>query len=112
MERLAVAAVLLAALAACAPMQWSRGDANQEQAAGDLRACRDQAWREASWTSLTYRGALGPALFSDPLGRRYMGWPYYYSPFGDVYGERFFEESRLTDFCMRAKGYELAPVRK
>jgi hypothetical protein len=111
MQRFA-AAVLLAALAACAPMEWTRGDASPEQAAADMRACRDQAWRETSWTSFGYYGPFGPALFSDPFGRRYFGWPYYASPFGDPYGDRFFEESRLSSFCMRAKGYELAPVTK
>jgi hypothetical protein len=109
MRRFAAAAVLLASLAACAPMEWRRADAGPEQASADMRACREQAWREASWASLSYYGAAGPALFYDPLGRRYTGWPYY-SPFADPFGDRFFEESRLTTFCMRAKGYELAPV--
>jgi hypothetical protein len=106
-----VAAVLLALLAACAPMEWTRSDATPGQTAADMRACRDQAWRETSWSSLGY-GAWGPPMFSDPfLGRRYLGWPYY-SPFGDPFGDRFLEESRLTNFCMRAKGYDLAPVTK
>ena len=43
-------------------------------------------------------------------GRRLLVWPY--SPFGDPFGDRYFEESRLTDFCMRAKGYELVPADK
>ena len=106
-----LAAVLLAALAACAPMEWTRSDATPEQMAADMRACRDQAWRETSWSSLSY-GSWGPPMLSDPyFGRRYLGWPYY-SPFGDPFGDRFLEESRLTNFCMRAKGYDLAPVTK
>ncbi len=110
MKRL-LAAALLAALAACAPMDWTRGDATPEQITADLRACRDQAWRESSWSSLAY-GVWGPPLLADPFfGRRYLGWPYT-SPFGDPFGDRFLEESRLTNFCMRAKGYDLAPVTK
>jgi hypothetical protein len=33
-----------------------------------------------------------------------------YSAFGGPFGDTFIEESRLTHFCMRAKGYDLAPV--
>ena len=106
-----LAAVLLVAAAACAPMEWTRGDATPEQISADMRACRDQAWREASWSSLAY-GSWGPPLFADPFfGRRYLGWPYA-SPFGDPFGDRFLEEARLTNFCMRAKGYDLAPLKK
>lgn len=87
-------------VAACAPMDWTRSDVAPEQVQADMKACRDQAWRETSWA---------PFAFADPFGRRYMGWPYY-TPFADPYGDRFLEESRLANFCMRAKGYELAPV--
>lgn len=97
-------------LAACAPMDWTKSDATPEQMEADMRACRQQAWREASWLSFNYYGGYGP-FFYDPFGRRYFGWPYY-SPFADPYGDRFLQEARLADFCMRAKGYELAPVRK
>jgi hypothetical protein len=33
-----------------------------------------------------------------------------YSPFGP-FGDAYIEESRLAHFCMRAKGYELAPIK-
>jgi hypothetical protein len=33
-------------------------------------------------------------------------------PFFDPYYDRTMEEQRLANFCMRAKGYELAPVPK
>lgn len=113
MERLRAAALLAAALLAltgCAAMEWTRSDATPEQLHADMRACRDQAWREASWGAFGY-GMGPPAFFADPLGRRYLGWPYF-SPFADPFGDRFMEESRLTNFCMRAKGYELEEVRK
>lgn len=105
------AVLLLAAVGACAPMEWSRGDATPEQRQADMRACRDQAWRETMWNSFGYYGVMGPAVFADPFGRVYPGWPAY-RPFGDPFGDRFLEESRLTNFCMRAKGYELAPLTK
>lgn len=93
-------------------MQWTRADATPEQVEADMRTCRQEAWREAGWSSLGYYGAFGPPLFVDPFfGRRFIGWPHY-SPFADPFGNRFLEESRLTDFCMRAKGYQLAPLKQ
>jgi hypothetical protein len=109
--RRSLLAVLSLAVAACAPMEWTGNDASPEQRAADLRACRDQAWREASWLWPNQYGGIGPLVYADPLGRRLLVWPYY-SPFADPYGDRFMEEARLSDFCMRAKGYELAPLRK
>jgi hypothetical protein len=91
--------VLLLAVG-CAPMDWMRSDAAPEQVQADMQACRDQAWRESRWPTFA---------FADPFGRRYLNWPYT-APFADPYGERFLEEARLANFCMRAKGYELAPV--
>lgn len=110
MKRWAAIPVLLA-LAGCAPMDWTRSDATPEQMETDMRACRDQAWREASWSWPNQYGGIGPLVYADPLGRRLLAWPYY-SPFADPYGDRFMAEARLTDFCMRAKGYELTPVEK
>lgn len=102
-------ALVLPVLAACAPMDWTKSDATPEQMQADMRTCREQAWRETSWASLNYY--VGPFPFSDPFGRSMLAWPYH-SPFADPYGERFLGEARLASFCMRAKGYELAPVTK
>ena len=49
-------------------------------------------------------------FYQDALGRRYVSWPG--SPFADPFGSQFLEESRLTNFCMRAKGWELEPLEK
>ena len=100
-------AVLL--LAACAPMQWVKPDASAEQLEQDLKMCQDEAWREATWRSAHYVNAIGPMVYQDSVGRRFLVWPY--GPFADPWGDRFMEESRLANFCMRAKGYELAPVK-
>jgi len=107
--RRSIALVLLLATA-CTPMQWVKPDAPPEQIEQDLKTCQDEAWREVNWRSPHYYGALGPMLYPDYMGRRFLVWPY--GPFADPYGERFLEEARLADFCMRAKGYELAPVKK
>lgn len=88
-------------------MQWVKQDAGPEQLNLDAAQCRQEAWREARWRSFLYR-PLGPTLFYDRQGRRFPGWPY--SPLGDPFGDEFMEESRLANFCMLAKGYELVPV--
>jgi hypothetical protein len=101
--------VLLLSAVACTPLYWVRADTEPQQLEQDMALCRQQAWREASWRSWLYR-PFGPTVIQDLHGRRVLVWPY--SPFGDPFGDRFFEESRLTDFCMRAKGYELVPADK
>ena len=98
---------LLVFAAGCTPMQWVRQDAGPEQVRQDEALCQREAWREASWRAWFYR-PFGPTLIRDAGGRRFLAWPY--SPFGDPFGDRFMEESRLASFCMRAKGYELVPV--
>lgn len=114
MKRLAVVPLLLA-VAACASMEWTRGDASSEQREADMTACRDLARREATrmaWGGYYYYyGGIGPPGYMDPFGPRTYAWPYY-SPFADPYGYRFLEEARLSDFCMRARGYELTPLKK
>lgn len=91
-------------LAACAPMAWVRPDATPEQVQQDLAHCDEEAWREASYRSWMHQ-PLTPVVALDPLGRSY------YMPFGPFvrspFDDRFFEEHRLTHFCMRAKGYAL-----
>ena len=107
MPRLAAGIALLLALNGCAPLYWVRPDTPPEQLEADLAHCQQEAWREASWRSSFYR-PLGPTLLYDLHGRPYRVWPY--TPFSDPFGDRFFEESRLAQFCMRAKGYDLVPA--
>lgn len=90
-------------------MQWVKPGATPEQVNRDAAECQQEAWREARWRSFLYR-PLGPTLLHDRFGRPFAGWPY--SPFADPFGDVFMEESRLANFCMRAKGYELQPVEK
>jgi hypothetical protein len=101
----------LLALAGCTPMQWMREGAlpAAEVLEKDSASCRQEAFREAQFRAWAYR-PLAPIARRDAFGRSFVAWPYgpYPSPFGDP----FFEETRLADFCMRAKGYELVPVPK
>ena len=103
--------IALVALAGCTPMQWTRDGAVPavEVLEKDSASCRQEAWREAQYRAWAYRPYWGPPLRRDPFGRSFVAWPYtaYPSPF---YGDPFFEETRLADFCMRAKGYELQPT--
>ena len=92
-------------------MDWARPDATPDQKEADLQSCRQLASREATWPPTGYYGGVGPLAWYDPYGFRMYPWPYY-TPLADPYGERFLQESRLTDFCMRARGYELAQVKK
>jgi hypothetical protein len=98
--------VLLLALGGCTPLAWVRQNATPEELEQDLSQCRQDAWREAQWRTFLYR-PFGPTVVVDQFGRRFI---VPYSPFGGPFGDTFIEESRLTDFCMRAKGYALIPV--
>lgn len=97
-----------ALLAACTPMEWVRKDAGPEQLRQDQVECQRQAWREAQWRGFMAR-PYGPLVLTDPTGRRHI-WPH--SLLGDPFGDQFMEESRLANFCMRARGWELTPVEK
>ena len=105
-HRIAALAVLLAA---CAPMRWVRPDVTPDQAVADEELCRQQAFREARFQYLGY-GAFGPWMYRDAFGR-----PLFFPPGGPFFDptmERYYDEARLTDFCMRAKGYPLEPAAK
>jgi len=109
MKRISLALLVLAA--GCTPMQWVRPDSPPpQQIDADIRHCQSEAWSEAALRYRSPYGGYGPWLYRDPLGRRFIGYPY--SPFGDPFGDRDMEEQRLANFCMRAKGYELVPAPK
>ena len=96
------------ALSACTPMQWlHEGEVPAPEALEkDTVSCRQQAFRESQSRWWGYRPYS--VMARDPLGRPFGALPYggYMYPYGDP----VFEEARLAEFCMRAKGYELVPV--
>jgi hypothetical protein len=96
---------LVLSAAACAPVAWVRADADAAQVEVDSRECQMQAWQEARWRSLSYSGYY-PYMYRDAFGRPFAA-P---GPLWDPFGDRLMEESRLANFCMRAKGYELQPT--
>jgi hypothetical protein len=89
-------------------MEWVRPDATPEMVAADQQFCQQQAWQEASSYSMGYR-PFGPWIYRDAFGRSF-----YHSvgPFYDPYYDRSLEEQRLANFCMRSRGYELAPAKQ
>lgn len=87
-------------------MEWVRPNSGPLELRQDLSQCRQDAWREAQWRSFLYRPFYTTTVV-DRFGRRFV---VPYSPFGDPFGDSLLEESRLTDFCMRSKGYALAPI--
>ncbi len=101
---MAIAAAALAA--ACTPMQWVKQDATPQQLREDSIQCQQEAWLEARMRTWYYQ-PLAPMFIRDSLGNRILAWPYgSYDPLADPY----MEEARLTQFCMRNKGYALVPV--
>ena len=89
-----IAAAALLATAGCTPMEWVKADVTPEEMSRDVAQCHDEAWREAQFRTWPSRGY--------GYGRRRFGGPWS--------NDAFFEESRLADFCMRVKGYELVPA--
>jgi hypothetical protein len=97
------------ALGGCTPLQWVRDGAvpATEVVEKDSADCRQAAWREAQYRYWGYGPSFGPIYGRDPFGRRLVTSPY---GWGYPFFDPFFEESRLADFCMRSKGYQLVPV--
>ena len=107
--RPAAIAIFLLALAACAPGQWGRKDTAEAQVQDDLRACEEEAYREANKVPYPYP-TMGPAILQDSTGRRFNVYPI--GPFADPNGERYMREGRPARECMRKKGYELVPAER
>ena len=88
--------LLLATVAACAFPQtrWEKDGADEVLTANDLGYCRAAARNEAF--------SAYPYGFGSPFYgfNRWAAWD----------DNRFLAESRLTQFCMRAKGYERVTV--
>src|SRR5258708_6632886 len=86
------------------PMVGVKPATTTQQQRADAIYCQQEAWREARLRGW-YNRPFAPVFIRDPSGRAVMGWPY--GPAGDPFGDPYLEENRLTQFCMRAKGYEL-----
>jgi hypothetical protein len=92
--------LLLTALSACAlpETRWVKEGADEKATSSDLVACRNAAQQETFDASPYY--GFGPPFW------HFRRWGYY----GYYGGDRFYTEGRLTDFCMRNKGYALITI--
>jgi hypothetical protein len=88
--------LMLTVVAACAlPQQrWEKEGADEALTTNDLGYCRAAARNEAF---ATYPYGYGTPFYGF---RRWPNWN----------DDRFFAQTRLTSFCMRAKGYQLVTV--
>jgi len=94
MRKLLAFALMTATVACAQPARWEKAGVDEKAMTADMATCRRAAEDEA------FKEYPGPAYFS--LYR----WGYFDQ-------RRFYEEGRLTDFCMRNKGYQrvtAAPV--
>lgn len=91
--RIMLPVAMALALAGCAPMAYQKAGATPQQATVDEQDCRSMAAREAL-----------PMWAWRPYGWRRYGYA------SDPFLYRMQEESSLSDFCMRARGYNLQPV--
>ena len=87
-------------------MHWTKPDATPDQLSQDSIQCQQDAWREAR--SRAWHRWLAPVPMRDASGRVFSSLPGHH--WGDPLGDPFMEESRLAQFCMRNKGYQLQPV--
>jgi hypothetical protein len=74
-----------------------------EQIDADLNRCQRDAWQEARMSNWYYP-PFG-SIYGRPVAGRPLQWPA-----GPYFTDPSMEEARLTQFCMRNKGYELQPV--
>ena len=97
--------LLMLGVAACAPtMRWDKPGVSDEGAAVDLSSCRHAAQLEANRYPYSWGGFGG---WGWGFGRRSsLLWQM------RADDERFFTENRLTNFCMRTKGYEQVRIEK
>lgn len=99
--------ILLTPVAACAlpETRWVKDGADDKAVAEDLKTCRRAAQIEA----MREADAFPPAPYWGPP---WPPWnpPFYYGSAAWPRTDRFYLENRLSDFCMRNKGYELVTL--
>lgn len=107
MRRLMLALPML--VGGCANYEWYQPGIGPEQVRFDRSDCARAADREAFF-------AYGPPFFATPAWylSPYCGWGCAHSRYhNDQFFYRFQRDSevqRLTDFCMRSKGYALREI--
>ncbi|HEX6958928.1 MAG TPA: hypothetical protein VF194_13160 [Ferrovibrio sp.] len=110
MRRLAFIILGLAPLVGCGPaMEWTKPNMSLAELQADRAECaslaRDQAFRDSFYSQPFF---VPWSRYGDPW------WPrsYYGGPFGDPMMYRAQRENELQSFCLRSRGYHLAPVQQ
>jgi hypothetical protein len=99
-----LAAVCLAAAAACTPLRWEHPQLGLANVETDQQECDSLAWRESLRFGYGFHMWEYPRYYRGRDGRLYM------RAFNLYRRDPFFEEMRLRDYCMRSKGYRMVPV--
>lgn len=106
--RLLPSIALLALLAGCGPpLVWDRPQTSDAIVHADVQDCRRMARQQAfaeTWPGPSFRGFPARGYYDRRPGY------FYHDPFAKPFFEREARESSLHDFCMRARGYRLAPL--
>lgn len=94
--------LLLLVIPACSipETRWEKTGVDEQATKSDLLACR-QAAQQETFVAMPYYG-FGYGL--GPYPGRFYRWNYFYE------SDRFYAQGRLTDFCMRNKGYQLVTI--
>ncbi|HEX6980339.1 MAG TPA: hypothetical protein VF342_13670 [Alphaproteobacteria bacterium] len=91
-------------LAACTPVQWQHASFGTAPTSGELNECERAAYLEAQRQAFFYQ-LYRPRVLVGRDGR------FYPAPLGFEPGNTYFLERDLFDYCMRAKGFRLVPIR-
>lgn len=99
--------LLMLGVAACGPaLRWEKPGATEQMLSFDMTSCRQAAQQEAM---LAYSFGYYPFAFGPPVwGLRRGNWAFWQMR---ADSDRFFAENRLTNFCMRNKGWAQVEVR-
>ncbi len=101
-SKLFVGAILALTLVGCGtPLVWFRPGTTVAEQRYDLQQCSQMAFREAQ-NNMWWRRSM----YFD----YYRPGPYYFYQSQRFDTDAMLEESRLQDFCMRARGYRLVPA--
>src|SRR5262249_11999398 len=107
MMRILAVLLTVAALGACTPMRWEHPQYGLAGAQEDLATCNQSARAEA-WQ---YQSSVRAQMWEPARYYRNSSGRFVYDPWSNYRRyDPWMDESRLANFCMRNKGYQLVPV--
>jgi hypothetical protein len=107
MMRLSPLLLLAVMLGACTPMRWEHPQYGLAGAQEDYTSCSQSA-RAESWR---YQSSVRAQMWEPNRYYRTSSGRFVYDPWSNYRRyDPYMDEYRLTDYCMRNKGYQLVPV--